>query len=179
MVKLDPKYTKKETVPAPSAPKPPKGFPWGWTIVGMVIVVVLVAALATLPFWGELTGKKTAEPAPENTISFGSSPANSEEGAAETTEPEILPSDVTLIVLNGTTTAGAAGKLKAKLEEEGYVVNKAANADNFRYAQTLVRYPAGKDKEAKLVQDSVVKDGYDALLEEAEVDIITVIIGKT
>jgi LCP family protein required for cell wall assembly len=52
----------------------------------------------------------------------------------------VLPSTIRLRVLNGTGRNGLAGQVQTALQDQHFVVVDKGDADNFNYAQTVVRY---------------------------------------
>ena len=54
--------------------------------------------------------------------------------------PDIVPSDYSLTVRNGSDIAGVAKQLASTLEAEGYTIEETGNADQFVYDETLVIY---------------------------------------
>jgi hypothetical protein len=64
------------------------------------------------------------------------------EGAREVDEGELLPEGITVGVLNGTGTAGLAGRIESQLQGAGFAVAGTDNASSFDVEQTLVTYNA-------------------------------------
>jgi hypothetical protein len=62
------------------------------------------------------------------------------EGDAELEEQALLPEDVLVGVLNGTGTAGFAGRIESQLEGAGFEVAGTDNASSFDHEQTVVLY---------------------------------------
>ena len=63
-----------------------------------------------------------------------------------TIDASILRKDISVRVLNGGGVAGAASKMKAFLEEKGYVVDSTGNTKEYTYNSTVVQVKAGKEK---------------------------------
>ena len=75
--------------------------------------------------------------------------------AATTQAPAVAPADVSVEVLNGSGTAGAASKAAAGLTKAGFVVSGTGNADSSSYEVTEIRYAAGDDALAATLAGSV------------------------
>lgn len=67
--------------------------------------------------------------------------------------------DVSIQVLNGGGTAGAAGKMKKLLEDKGYSVKDVGNTDEYTYTKTEILVKAGKEAYRTLLE-SDLKDTY-------------------
>jgi LCP family protein required for cell wall assembly len=67
-------------------------------------------------------------------------------------KPTVPPSQVSVQVLNGTSTGGLAGRVSAALQADGFRVGPAGNADNHAYARTVIRYGAGQAAAAQTVK---------------------------
>lgn len=63
------------------------------------------------------------------------------------------PADVTLRVLNGTTTDGLAGTVRDRLRALGFKVTSTSNAPRRDYAKTVIVYNPGLDAKAALVAE--------------------------
>ena len=63
------------------------------------------------------------------------------------------PEDVSLVVLNGTTTSGLAADVRDHLRALGYKVRETGNAPRRDYATTLIIFNPGGEAKAQLVQD--------------------------
>ncbi|MFL6139008.1 MAG: LCP family protein [Frankiaceae bacterium] len=66
--------------------------------------------------------------------------------------PTVPPSQVSVRVLNGTSTGGLAGRVSAALQAGGFRVGPAGNADNHGYARTVIRYGTGQVAAAQTVK---------------------------
>src|SRR4051812_33507621 len=60
----------------------------------------------------------------------------------------VAPSQVQVVVFNGSGTPGLAGDTKTALETAGFVVTSTGNADSSDYTTTEIRYAAGDDARA-------------------------------
>lgn len=68
------------------------------------------------------------------------------------TQAAVQPSDVSVTVLNGNGVDGSAAKAATALQPFGFRVLGTTVADNFAYAQTLIRYTAGGQAQAELLR---------------------------
>lgn len=67
--------------------------------------------------------------------------------------------DVSLQVLNGGGTPGAAGKMKKLLEDKGYSVKDVGNTDEYSYTKTEILVKSGKEAYLSLLKNDL-KDTY-------------------
>lgn len=83
------------------------------------------------------------------------------------------PEDVKIAILNGTSTAGLAGKVRDKLEAAGFDVREIGNAKRRDYTKTTIFYKFGAEAKAGLVnekfpganvQEGSAKQEYDILI---------------
>lgn len=133
---------------------------WQWLIllvIGLGVVAGTVFFLKNqfqLPF--NLFGSKTAsQPTPQPTFVAIATPEPT---------PTPIPVDRTIFkvrVLNGTSKTGFAATVSAKLKELGYQTDKAANATNSAFLQTVVRV-----KPSKKTVEGTTKTLDQALLEQ-------------
>ncbi len=95
-------------------------------------------------------------------------------GAATTTAPvSVQPSDVTVQVLNGSATAGAAGKAEAQFQERSFAPASPGNAATT--VKTQVRYKPGAQAKAALVAqflDGVGVPIEDPTLKDVDVSVV-------
>lgn len=75
-----------------------------------------------------------------------------------TTAPAVTRSDITVQVVNGGGTPGAASKMKKFLEDKGYKVAGTSNADEYTFTETEVDVKSGKDAVATLLKDDLKSD---------------------
>lgn len=113
-------------------------------IIGLVVVLALLGAGGT--YWYLQNRQVAVE---------GESGETSAEPIATPTPEVVLNRDEWKIeVLNGTATAGLAASVKAELEDLGYTVVKAGNADNKEYTETQVLVTSEmKDKVLAVFRD--------------------------
>ena len=131
------------------------------------------AAVTALP---TISATSTPEPSSQPTVSPTASLSPTSTPTAGT---PLAKSSVTLRVLNGTTTAGAASTVKSLLEKAGYTVKSIGNAHSQTYQSTVIYYQTGRLEEAKLVQTAL--NSYSATIEEstlASPDMILVVYGS-
>jgi hypothetical protein len=94
---------------------------------------------------------------------------------------EIKREEVSITILNGTGLAGQAGGIKTLLTKSGYVEVVTDNADNFDYAQSVVKIKSGKKYlESSILSDikDIVSDPKIETLDASENADIVIIIGK-
>ncbi len=65
------------------------------------------------------------------------------------------PEDVTITILNGTGTAGLAGKIRDMLEAKGFDVREIGNADRRDFATTTIFFKFGAQPKAALVNEEI------------------------
>jgi hypothetical protein len=63
------------------------------------------------------------------------------------------PEDVSITVLNGTTTNGLAGKIRDELRALGYKVRETGNAPRRDYTKTVITFLPGQEAKAQLLQE--------------------------
>lgn len=115
-----------------------KRLPLGMWIIIVVVVAVLVGggliwATGSAGSLGFLSAKPTSTPT---------------QTPAPTPAPAIAREDITIQVLNGGGTPGAAIRMKTFLEEKGYTVSDTGNTEEYTYTTTDIL--AKPDKEAYL-----------------------------
>lgn len=89
-------------------------------------------------------------------------------GAAPTPTPTTAPtptpatavsrSDITVEVLNGGGTPGAAGRMKTFLEEKGYTVSATGNTEEYNYTTTDILAKADKEAYLALLSEDLKSD---------------------
>lgn len=94
-------------------------------------------------------------------------------GTGSPIDSEVLPSEVTVRVLNGTGIQDQASDLTDRFDQVGFKVASPSSTEKVWVTQ--VRYPAGSDAEAHLVARYI--DGEPQLVVDPDVDEITVVSG--
>ncbi|MDO8487088.1 MAG: LytR C-terminal domain-containing protein [Candidatus Curtissbacteria bacterium] len=112
-----------------------KNAKWLWLLIALIIVGALVFAFARGigPFGQFKKGSTLVEesPAPESVVASPMPEATS--GA------NIDKAAVRIRILNGSGKAGVASAAKDYIEGKGYKVTSLGNADNYDFAQTVVK----------------------------------------
>jgi cell division septation protein DedD len=129
-----------------------------FAIIGGIVIVILVLIIGSMVFSG---GKEEPEEdifatpatqAPTNTPTPSPTPEEDEKGkTAEekttedeaATEAELARAKFSILIQNGSGTAGAAGRLADILGDLGYKVAGTENADNFDYLETEINVASG------------------------------------
>lgn len=109
----------------------------------------------------------------------GSSSGGSSSHSTTTTVPSITPAQVSVQVLNGNGTSGAAGTAAGQLRGVGFTVSGTGDASTFTYTSNEVEYgPAGLEA-AQLLQRSLV--GGATLVEQSGLtgDSVVLVIGSS
>ncbi len=112
-----------------------------------LVVIAVVIGLLLLR-----NGLDTSEvvTASKGNSSGKTSKGNTDETTTTTAAPARTPSEVTVVVLNGTSVSGAAGKYSTALGTAGYMMLKAGDAST-KVPATQVFYTTGFEKEAGAV----------------------------
>lgn len=141
---------------------------WIWWVI-IIIVTVIISAIGfklldkKLDQWlgSGATATPTAKIVELETPTIYATPTPTASASATPT-PEATPtasqinkSSISIRVLNGTSIAGAATKIKTTLEKAGFTVRTVGNATKNNYQETIVYYQAGKSSEADLVKASL------------------------
>ena len=172
--------------PGVSISSPPS---WIWWLVLLVLSVILAGvgygilrhkingwiSVATPSPTAIVTA--TASATPVVTATAAPSPTTSPQPSGSPSA--VAPSKVTLRVLNGTTTSGAAATAKGVLEKAGFTVRTTGNASSQTYNTTIVYYQAGRSAEADAVKSALT--GYSVTTQQstlANPDMVLVVIGK-
>lgn len=115
-----------------------KRLPLGmWIIIVVVVAALVGGGLIWATGSAGSLGFLSARPTPTPTQTPSPTPA-----------PVIAREDITVQVLNGGGTPGAAGRMKTFLEEKGYTVSDTGNTEEYAYTTTDIL--AKPDKEAYL-----------------------------
>lgn len=184
-----------EGTPAPDSfeslfpePRTALGAPpsWLWWVLLLIVSAVLgVVGYAltqkNLKDWLSTSPKAspTVSASPSPTASASPSPTTTPTATPTPSPSGVVPANVTLRVLNGTTVTGAAGKAKTVLEKAGFTVRTTGNASNQNYATTTVYYQTGRQAEADAVKAALTD--YTVTEQESSLaapDMVLVVIGK-
>jgi murein DD-endopeptidase MepM/ murein hydrolase activator NlpD len=153
-------------------------------LVGVVVIILVIITLPQEPGPRaeiydptpiELTEEAVQEQMEEL---FGDREVAQEEVMEEIALPK--PEDILVQILNGSGTAGEAGKLADRLRVGGYIIDHIGNADRFDYQEMLVYYPDGNEEKAIVVEEYLIELGYNVTVDERNDlgDLVTVIIGQ-
>lgn len=118
-----------------------------WALIVIIIAIVVGGGLiamtsgASVPFMAQPSPTPTPAPTPTPT------PAAS-----------LDRKDLTIQVLNGGGVVGAAGKMKAFLEEKGYTVSDTGNTEEYTYEQTEILVKAEKQAYLSLLEEDLGED---------------------
>src|SRR5690606_15384998 len=78
-----------------------------------------------------------------------------DEPEEETGDTELDRSEYTILIQNGSGTAGAAGRLADLLGDLGYTVGGTENADNFDYTETEIHVASGNSALLSLLEGDI------------------------
>lgn len=161
--------------------------PWIWWFLLLIASLILAAAGyklfldGRLDQWLSVGSHKTtaaATPAATPTVTPTSTTTLTPTPRATPVSSPLAKSAITLSVLNGTTTAGAASATKTTLQKAGFTVRTIGNAKTQDYKTTIVYYQNGHQAEANLVVTAL--NNTSATTEEstlANPDMVLVVIG--
>ncbi len=131
-----------------------------FAIIGGAIIVLLVIIIASFAFSGDdaaqdedLFATPAITQAPTDTPT--PSPRDSEEDTEETENPKLDREDYTILIKNGSGTAGVAGRLADILGDLGYKIGGTENADNFEYEETEIHVASGNNALLKMLEDDL------------------------
>ena len=142
------------------------------------VVIVVIAALVT----GGVLFFAMNRPTIKMPVLFAKPTPTSAPTPTPTPAPAVSRADVTIQVLNGGGTPGAASKMKKFLEDKGYTVKDVGNTDDYTYTKTKIMVHADKQHIAALLEGDL-KDMYTLdtsgtdLPQDASYD-VRVIVGK-
>lgn len=156
-------------------------------IVNIILTIILVGLIGAVVYLVLEPGTKAPEP--EETQPTVREQLKTE-SRSETTEPQAAetppaaltpPGNLSVKVLNGSGTAGAAGSVAGVLKAAGYKVTSVGNAKRFNYDNSTIFYKSGRQAEAEVLRNAIAKPG--ATLEEensvtAGVDLVVVVGAK-
>jgi hypothetical protein len=118
---------------------------------GGVALIVLIVVLATSVFGGGSSKpvRNQVEPTP------GSS---SQSSSAAGSSASVVPSSVTVAVLNGTSVPGLARTVANSLQRDGYQIGTVTNAPVQQHSATTVAYGSGGRSAARAVAQAIGVD---------------------
>lgn len=147
---------------------PKKFLVWAAIVISVALfvgggLVAVTSGSFSVPFIAEPTPTPTVAPTPTPVL-------------------DLKREDIKIEVLNGGGTPGAAGGMKAYLEEKGYTVTSVGNTEEYTYEQTEILVKADKEAYLGLLREDL-KDTYTigstaATLREDEAADAQVIVGK-
>lgn len=141
-------------------------------IIVFVIIGLLVVGGAVFAFNRFRGASPTVSPSPSPFVTPEISPSP---------EPELKREDLTLQVLNGSGTPGAAGTAREYLEGLGYNVAAVGNAETFDFQETLIRIKDRRRDYLELLRPDLEEEyevgDAETLDEDSEYDAVIVIGG--
>jgi|GEM_PF-6215351 len=170
--------------------------PPGW--VWWILLIIGAAGLGFLAFSltrSQIDNWLSINPSPSATVVASTSPsatASTSPSSTPATSPTptatptatptstgVVKSSITMRILNGTTTGGAAGSMKTQLEKDGFTIRTIGNANNQNYTTTTIYYQSGKQADAQLVADALAP--LPTTLEESSLanpDMVLIVVGS-
>lgn len=160
----------------------------GLKIVNIILTIILVGLIGAIVYLVLEPGAKVPEPSEtqptvREQLKSESRSEPTEPKAVETPPPAEVtsPGNLSVTVLNGSGTAGAAQATATTLKAASYNVTTVGNAKRFNYSNTTIFYKSGRLKEAEAAATAIGKPG--ASLEEensvtAGVDLVVVVGAK-
>jgi hypothetical protein len=144
-----------------------------FAIVGGIVIVILVLIIGSMVFSGgedesdedifATPASQAPTDAPTPTVSEDEDDANADADAEEDEEAaddaDLDRSEYTILIQNGSGTAGAAGRLADILGDLGYTLAETENADNFDYTETEISVSNGNTALLELLE-SDIEDEY-------------------
>lgn len=142
-----------------------------WALGVVAIVVLIGFAIVSFSRGGVTMPKLLVKATPTPTLAPTAIPT-----------PAVDKKSLTVQILNGSGTAGVAGKMKALLEEKGYTVSGTGNAKTYDYEKTEIQVKAEKEAFLLILQSdlsgSYVVGSATATLKGTATYDAVVIIGK-
>jgi hypothetical protein len=136
-----------------------------WLLAVIVVVLVVIIGIVLIMIAGGSEKKTVSQSIGVTSITEAT--ATPEVTATATPTATIKRSDLKVQVLNGTNTAGLAGKAKTYLGGLGYKDVAAGNADKSDYTQTQIEIKDSKDGYLTMVKKDLT-DGKYTLAEEVK-----------
>ncbi len=138
-----------------------------FAIIGGILIIIIVLIVAISAFSSDeepeeedifatpaITQSPTDTPAPtpEDEDSASEEDADTDE---DDSDSDIDRSEYTILIQNGSGTAGAAGRLSDILGDLGYTVGGTENADNFDYTETEISVANGNNALLELLESDL------------------------
>jgi LytR cell envelope-related transcriptional attenuator len=117
----------------------------------IAIVVVGIAVVGGGIAYGLTQMGSDSSPSTSSGGNVGSSSKTDKKDTTSST-PSVQPADVSVAVLNGTTTNGLASSVGTKLEQQGFKVGNEDNSNQGQVNESVVLFKPGKSREAALVR---------------------------
>jgi hypothetical protein len=147
--------------------------------VAVLAVVVLVVVLATSDDDGAGIGASTPDPTNTGTTQAEPSATPTPTDQATPTRDARSRSEITVVVLNGTTRSGLASRTKERLVAAGYTVVRIGNTDQ-PADRTTIHFRPGALPEAELVLEDFpdfIRTNKDDGSQVGTDSLITIVIG--
>ena len=145
----------------------------GVLVVGATVFLVALLAVALFQLGGD-------ESEPDRRGAAPKGDAGSREPARRTRGGGVVPSRVTVSVLNGTTVGGLARDLGDKLQSQGFRLGNVTNSTDQQRAESVVLFATGAEREAaevgrrlKIAQREPIDPESQTLAGDATVVVIT------
>jgi LytR cell envelope-related transcriptional attenuator len=136
--------------PPPRFSEPPRrslGLRIALVVVGVLVIAAVVVAL--------LHFTNSGGSSPNSTRASNTSNAPSTSASRHKQTATVVPSSVTVSVLNGTATNGLAGRISSQLSSAGYKPGRVATASDQTRTATIVAYMPGHKADALAVAKSL------------------------
>lgn len=150
-------------------------------LIFFIVLLLIIAALAALYFIGASSGKnilQTIAPVSTPTPIVAVVPTS----LPTPTTPQLERSELTVAILNGSGTAGAAKGVSSTLDELGYNIGTIGNAAKFTYTGITIHVKQSKNSYLSLLEKDIRDANPNASISATVDDTITqdaeVIVGK-
>ena len=140
------------------------------------VVTVIVAAIGGFVLWNKRSSTPFVDLTPTPTRPVVETPT------AAPTQAQINKAELKVQVLNGSGTAGEAGRVESLLEADGFETIETGNADNYDYAETIIQLKASLPTEFfNQIENVLVPyevEAGETLTDDSDYDVV-VIVGST